>query len=367
MALSGGEERAKLSSEATSEKRVGAVLFYCVLALLGYFVFLIFAPFLAPMAWAGILVVFFFSWHKRVERRMGETWAAVMSTVAVTLILVVPLILVGIAFVKQAIEMASTLQHGVAEGHFAWANRAWEAIQTRIPGESVEDLNALLHQSAEKAAGFLASEIGAVLKHVARFFFALVVMILAMFYFFRDGDEIMDRIRRTLPFEEEHRARVIGDARELIFASVLSSLATAALHGIIGGVMFAIVGIHAALFWGVMMAFFSMLPVVGSSLIWIPAAIWLGFSGHLAKGIVLVAICAGVIAIVENVLRPWLIGGRVQLSGLVIFISVLGGIGAFGVLGIVLGPIIVATTASVLALYTHPELSRHARGKAVRP
>ncbi len=81
----------------------------------------------------------------------------------------------------------------------------------------------------------------------------------------------------------------------------------------------------------------------------------------------LVAICAGVIAIVENVLRPWLIGGRVQLSGLVIFISVLGGIGAFGVLGIVLGPIIVATTASVLALYTHPELSRHARGKAVRP
>ena len=91
----------------------------------------------------------------------------------------------------------------------------------------------------------------------------------------------MDRIRRTLPFEDEHRARVIGDAQELIFASVLSSLATAALHGVIGGLMFAIVGIHAALFWGVMMAFFSMLPVVGSSLIWIPAAIWLGFSGHL--------------------------------------------------------------------------------------
>ncbi len=356
-----------MSPEATAEKRVGAVLFYCVLALLGYFVFLIFAPFFAPLAWAGILVVFFFSWHKRLERHIGATWAAAASTIAVTLIIVVPLILVGAAFVRQAIEMAGSLQQQLAEGHFAWANKAWESLQAKIPGESVGDLNVLLHQWAEKTAAFLAGEIGVVLRHVARFFFALVVMILAMFYLFRDGDDVMDRIRRTLPFEDEHRDRVIADANELIFASVLSSLATAAVHGFVGGSMFAIVGIHAALFWGVMMAFFSMLPVVGSSIIWLPAAIGLIVSGHTARGVVLIAVCAGIIAIVENVLRPWLIGGRVQLSGLVIFISVVGGIGAFGVLGIVLGPIIVATTASVLALYTHPELSRHVRGKAVRP
>ena len=355
------------SHEATSEKRVGDVLFYCVLAFLGYYVFLIFEPFLAPLAWAGILVVFFFGLQKRVARRIGPTRAAILSTLAVTLIIVVPLILVGAAFVRQAIEMAGSVQQQLAAGHFAWANKAWESIQSRIPGESAEDLNDLLHRYAEIAAGYLAGEIGVVLKHIARFLFALVVMVLAMFYLFRDGDDIMDRVRRTLPFEEEHRTRVINDAHELIFASVLSSLATAAVHGFVGGAMFAIVGIHAALFWGVMMAFFSMLPVVGSSIIWLPAAIGLIVSGHTARGIVLIGVCAGIIAIVENVMRPWLIGGRVQLSGLVIFISVLGGIGAFGVLGIVLGPIIVATTSSVLALYTHPELSRHVRGKAVRP
>jgi len=343
------------------------VLFYGIVLLLLYFVYLIFAPFLAPLAWAAILVVFCFSWHKRLERRIGPIRAAALSTTGVTLIIVIPLLLVGAAFVREAIEIAAKVQQHLVLGQFDWANRAWEWIQGRIPGESPEDLNVLIRQWAEKAAAFLAGELGVILKNVARFMFSLVVMILAMFYFFRDGDEIMDRLRRTLPFEEEHRDRVLSEARELIFASVLSSLATAVLHGFVGGTMFAIVGISAALFWGVMMAFFSMLPVVGSSVIWLPAAIWLIASGHMARGIVLAGVCTGVIAVVENILRPWLIGGRVQLSGLLIFISILGGIAAFGVLGIVLGPIIVATTASVLALYTHPELSRHARTKAFRP
>jgi predicted PurR-regulated permease PerM len=356
-----------LSPEATAEKRVGAVLFYGIVLLLLYFMYLIFAPFIGPLAWAAVLVVFFFPLHKRLEKRTGATGAAAISTTGVTLILVIPLLLVGAAFVREAIEMAAGMQQNLNAGQFDWANRAWEWIQLRIPGESPEDLNALVRQGAEKSAAYLAGELGVVLKNVARFFFSLVVMILAMFYFFRDGDDIMDRLRRTLPFDEEHRDRVLSEARELIFASVLSSLATAVLHGFIGGVMFLILGISAALFWGVMMAFFSMLPVVGSSVIWLPAAIWLIATGHTARGIVLAAVCAGVIAVVENILRPALIGGRVQLSGLLIFISVLGGIAAFGVLGIVLGPIIVATTASVLALYTHPELSRHARTKALRP
>jgi predicted PurR-regulated permease PerM len=356
-----------LSPELTGEKRVGAVLFYGIVLLLLYFIYLIFAPFIAPLAWAAVLVVFFFPLHKGLEKRTGPNGAAAISTIGVILILVIPLLLVGAAFVREAIELAARIQQNWNAGRFDWANRAWEWIQLRIPGESPEDLNVLVRQGAEKTAAFLAGELGVVLRNVARLLFALAVMILAMFYFFRDGDDIMDRLRRTLPFEEEHRDRVLTEARELIFASVLSSLATAVLHGFVGGMMFLIVGISAALFWGVMMAFFSMLPVVGSSVIWLPAAIWLIATGHTARGIVLAAVCAGVIAVVENILRPAMIGGRVQLSGLLVFISVLGGIAAFGVLGIVLGPIIVATTASVLALYSHPELSRHARAKPLRP
>jgi predicted PurR-regulated permease PerM len=104
-------------------------------------------------------------------------------------------------------------------------------------------------------------------------------------------------------------------------------------------------------FWGVVMAFFSLVPVVGSGLIFVPAAIWLGINGHWWSAIILVGICAGVSAAVDNVVRPVLLGGRTELSGLVIFISVVGGVSVFGMLGLVLGPILVATTAGILGVY----------------
>ena len=185
-------------------------------------------------------------------------------------------------------------------------------------------------------------------------------MVLAMFYLFRGGEDVVDRIRRTLPFDDNHSGSMIHEARELIFATVLSTLLTAALHGTVGALMFWAVGLHEPLFWGVMMAFLSMVPVVGSALIWGPAAISLFLRGHVGAAIFLAAVCAGVIALVENIVRPWLISGRAHISSLVIFISILGGIGVFGPLGIVLGPVIVATATSVLDLYAYPEPKRHA-------
>jgi predicted PurR-regulated permease PerM len=115
------------------------------------------------------------------------------------------------------------------------------------------------------------------------------------------------------------------------------------------------VGLGAPLFWGVVMAFFALLPVVGSAAIWVPAAIWLMATGHWGRGLVLVAICAGVAGTVDNLLRPVLLSGRARLSGLLVFISLLGGISVFGVLGVVLGPIVVATTAGILDVYTRRE------------
>src|SRR5437016_288943 len=117
------------------------------------------------------------------------------------------------------------------------------------------------------------------------------------------------------------------------------------------GLGFAIVGLPAPGFWGVAVAFFSLLPVIGSGLIFVPASLWLGFTGHWWRAIVLLAICAGISTIADNLLRPVLLGGRTELSGLVIFISVLGGVHLFGMLGLVLGPILVAMAAGVLSVY----------------
>jgi len=183
------------------------------------------------------------------------------------------------------------------------------------------------------------------------FLFHLSVTILAMFYLFRDGDSIVKRLRELLPFEDAHRERMIREARDLVFASVTSSMAAAVAHGVMGGLAFALTGVHAPIFWGVMMGFFSLVPVVGSSLIWVPAALSLVVGGHIARGVILVVICGLLVGLVDNVIRPWLISGRAEMGGLVVFISVLGGISVFGMLGVVLGPIVVATAASLLDLY----------------
>ena len=230
--------------------------------------------------------------------------------------------------------------------------KSWTWIAHHVPGlDPNADVLEMLAQGVQKQAGFLAERLGTVLRNIAAFIFDLFVMIFAMFYLFRDADQIVRGVRSILPFDAEHRDTLMTQTRNLISASVTTSLILAAIQGGIGGLGFMLVKLPAPLFWGVAMAFFSLVPVVGSGLIFVPAALWLGFTGHWGRAILLLVICAGVSAIVDNVLRPLLLGGRTELSGLVIFISVVGGVGLFGMLGLVLGPVLVAMAAGVLAAY----------------
>jgi predicted PurR-regulated permease PerM len=355
-----------LTTELTAEERLGAALFYGVVALLAYLSFLIFEPFLVPLGWAAVLVVVFYPFHDRLRRRWGRTRAALASTFAVTLILIVPALLVMTEFVRQGIGAAQSVQQAVASGQVAWIDHAWAWVQKHVPGQSPADLVALIRQATERIAALLAGELGTVLRNIARFLFDLAVLLLAMFYLFRDGESVLAMLRNSLPFEKEPRDRILEEARDLIYASVNSSLVAAAVNGLVGGIAFAIVGIGAAVFWGVMMAFCSLLPLMGSAIIWAPAAILLMVQGRVGSGILVLVLCAGVVGLVDNIVRPWLISGRAQLNGLVVFISVLGGIGVFGLLGVVLGPIVMATAASVLDLYTRrTSPSSHAGGKRI--
>jgi predicted PurR-regulated permease PerM len=340
------------STNATTSDRVTTVLSYGVLLLLIYLVFRIYEPFLTALGWAAILVIFFYPMHGRFARRLSPTRAAVLSTLAVTFLLIVPAILVASLFVREAVSISRGVQHSIVEEHAPVIAKSWSWIAHHLPGMNPNaDVFGMLEQQIEKQAGFLAERIGTILRNIAAFVFDLFVMIFAMFYFFRDAGQIMRGVRSILPFDPEHRDTMIVQARELISASVMTSLIVAAIQGALGGLGFAIVGLPAPVFWGVAMAFFSLVPVVGSSLIFVPATLWLGLSGHWGRAIVLLAICAGVSTVVDNVVRPLLLGGRTELSGLVIFISVVGGVGLFGMLGLVLGPILVAMAAGVLAVY----------------
>lgn len=349
----------------TAGERLTAALFYGVLLLLAYLVFRVFEPFLVPLGWAAVLVVVFYPWHARLERRWGATRAAAVSTFGVMLILIVPSLLLMTLFVRQGLEAARNIPHGIAQGQYAWVSQMWDAVRQRlessvpgIPGAATPDLPTLVRQSAERVAGFLAGQLGAVARNAALFVFHLFVTLFALFYLFRDADTIVAGVRRALPFEAAHSEQMVTEARDLIFASVTTSLIIAAVQGLLGGLAFAVVGLGAPVFWGVVMAFLSLLPVVGSWPVWVPAAIWLAVSGHWGRALVLVAVCAGLAGTVDNILRPMLISGRARLNGLLVFVSVLGGISVFGMLGVVLGPIVVATAAGILDVYTRREAAR---------
>jgi len=337
---------------ATTSDRLTTVLSYGVLLLLIYLVFRIYEPFLAALGWAAILVIFFYPMHHRLLRRFSPNKAAVLSTLVVTFLLIVPVILLTTLFIREAFSLSRGVEHTLQVKQVPALEKSWSWIAQHVPGlDPNADVLEMLSQGVQKQAGFLAERLGTILRNIAAFVFRLFVMIFAIFYFFRDADQIVLGVRSILPFDAEHRDTLMTQTRDLIAASVTTSLMLAAVQGIIGGFGFLIVKLPAPLFWGVAMGFFSLVPVVGSGLIFVPAALWLGFTGHWGSAILLLVICAGVSAIVDNVLRPLLLGGRTELSALVIFISVVGGVGLFGMLGLVLGPVLVATAAGVLAVY----------------
>ncbi len=342
-----------------SQKVLGVVFFYGIIALLAYLVYIVFAPFLVSLAWAMVLVVVSYPVYSRLSAKWGPTSAALAATMAVTLILIVPTLFVLFAFVREAVNAAQSLQVGVETGRYPWLGAFWAKLQHRYPNVVPADLSSLLHHYAEQAAEYVGGRLGAALRHTAEFLFDVFVTVLAMFYLFRDGHSIVRRLREVLPFDEERRERLVYETREVIYASVTSTLAAAAVHGALGGIAFEIAGVQAAVFWGVMMGFFSLVPLVGSALIWVPISLSLMISGHLGRGIFLIVFCSVVVGLVDNIVRPWLISGRSEMSGLLIFISILGGIAEFGLLGVVLGPIVVAMAASMLDLYGPSGPRRH--------
>ncbi|MFQ5664448.1 MAG: AI-2E family transporter, partial [Terriglobia bacterium] len=168
------------------------------------------------------------------------------------------------------------------------------------------------------------------------------------FYLFRDGPALLARLRDALPLDEAYREGLFFIAQNTLYANVFSSFVVAAGQGIVGGLTFWLLGIGAPVLWGMAIGFLSLFPVLGPWLIWLPGVAFLVVQAYYLKGVILLAVGALIITMAENVLRPRLIGRRPQLNSLVVFISIVGGLAAFGLVGIVLGPILVALGDAVL-------------------
>jgi predicted PurR-regulated permease PerM len=340
----------------TTSDRLTTVLSYGALLLLGYLVYAIFARFLVPLAWSAVFAIFFYPLHEQLVRRMHQGRAALTSTLLVTVVLIVPAILVLLYTTRQAIEAMGQIQSALAV-HGPGPNqglilRLEDWLRAKLPTSlQTLDISDSLRQAAERFAAFLAGKTGALVRNLVSFFVDLFILIFALFFMFRDGNEIVRGVRHLLPFDEGIQEDMLEESRRLIFGSVAVGLVIAAIQGTLGGFAFAVTGIPSAIFWGVVIAFASLIPVVGSSLIWIPGALVLGLSGHWGKALLVLGICGGVAGIAVNIVRPLLLKNRTRLNELLLFISVLGGLEVFGLLGLVVGPTIVAAAMAVFRVY----------------
>jgi predicted PurR-regulated permease PerM len=338
----------------SERQRLTTLLFYVFVLGLGYFAFQLVRPFLAALGWATVLVVFFYPLYKRAEARYGRTLAAALSTILVTAVVIVPTMFVMSAFVNEALRVIDEGREAFEAGRFAWLETLWAMLRQSDYMESMGDFEATVQKVGSAAAGFLAAQVGAILQNVLVIIFDLIVMLFATFFLFRDGDAVIRMIRNTIPFAPEVRDRMMDQTRDLIYASVVSGMAVAVVQGVMGGVTFALLGLGSPVFWGVVMTLFCLLPL-GAWVVWVPAALWLIASGDITRALILTGVGAGVIGAVDNVLRPAMLAGRASLNGLLVLIALLGGIATFGFIGIVLGPIVVATAVGLLEAYTSDE------------
>jgi predicted PurR-regulated permease PerM len=338
----------------TEAERVSQLVFYGTVLLIGWLAYRIVQPFLVEIGWAVVLAICLDPIRVRLLPRLGPTRTAVLLTLAVVVLLVIPVVFVGTAVVAQAGPAVSYLHDQLQSqgGAAGWFHRGWEWAREHAPFLPTEqEAIARITASVGKVAEFLAGQAGGLLKGAASFLFALVITLAVLFFLLRDSAAFRKALRRVLPFGAEQNERLLALTSDLVSASVTATLTIAAIQGLIGGVAFALLGVDGAVLWGTILAIFALLPVVGATLVWLPAAVWLALSGSLVKGIVLALVGVLVLGNVDNVIRPLLLAGKSQMNTLVLIISLMGGVAAFGFIGLVLGPLVAALLTALVESY----------------
>ena len=214
-----------------------------------------------------------------------------------------------------------------------------------------DQIIAKLGQLASNVGTFLINSLAATTRGTAIFFFHLFVMLYAMFFFLMDGPKILDKILYYMPLSAEDEQRMVERFVSVTRATIKGTLVIGIVQGGLAGIAFAVVGIDGAVFWGTIMAILSIIPGIGTALVWVPAVVYLVATGHMGAAIGLFIWCAAVVGTVDNVLRPWLVGKDTKMPDLLILLGTLGGLLVFGATGIIIGPIIAALFVTVWDIY----------------
>ena len=315
----------------------------------------IFAPFLPAITWAIALAVATrrpYDWLR--ERLRSKTLTAAIGVLLVILLILTPAFLVLQSLGTRVVETASLVQSGAA---LSWANELlheYPRLQHLI--DRVSSVVSF-EQAAQSTAGFLASRLRVFLTGSVTTITQLIIMLFTLFFLFRDREEARLALRSLLPLNTDQTDHLLDRMGNTISAVLQGSLLIAIIRACLGGLMFWILGVPDALIWSVVMALLGTIPSLGTFLVWMPIAVYLVVTGHWIKATILFGWGAFVIGTVDNLLYPTLVGSKLQLHTVPVFFAVLGGIGLFGITGIVLGPLLLTTFVALLTIWKRDLLS----------
>ena len=313
-------------------------------------------PFIEVIVWGSILVVLFAPAHAwLLARTRRPSLSAALSVLLVLITVIAPLVFIASTVLGEIAGLTQKAQETYQRLRTD-PEAAQQARQALEMANEYADLDALLASDElknlatrvsqwllQRSAGF----VGGLFSILIRVFFT----IFTTYYLFRDREAIARRLPEILPLDPSDSRAILARTREIIAASVYGVLVIAMVQGTLGGVMFWILGIPSALVWAVIMTLLCMIPMAGSALVWAPAAIYLGLTGSYTKAVVLFLFGILVIGTVDNFLRPRLVGGKTKMHELFIFFSVLGGLKVFGIVGILVGPVVLAITLALLEVF----------------
>ena len=321
-----------------------------------YLCWTILRPFLSVLLWASVLTLVFYPAHSWWLRRLGRpSLAALVSTLLVITTIIVPVVLVSSAVLRQLQGVASTAQGQVTAliADPAQTERLQHVLELANEYLGVDEAQVRdgLQQAATNASQFLVQGTVNVLGGALGFVLSTFFVMFTMYYLFKDGPRAVATLRDMLPLGRERGDRLVARTADIISASVYGVVVIAVVQGSLGGLMFWALGLPSPLVWGVVMVVFATIPMLGTFVVWVPAAIYLAANGQPMKAAVLTVWGAVVIGMVDNFLRPRLDRQRAQMHELLIFFAVLGGLQVFGVLGILLGPVVVALALGMLEAF----------------
>lgn len=332
-----------------SRERALALVLIAATALALAICSLLVRPFLSALAWALALAVVTHPVYKWLLSRVGRpNLAAGLAVVLVSILLIAPALFVLTSLAREVAEGVERLQTEAATGR-------WRDLIERNPrlAPALHWLETHIDISGEvrRAVTMFTARLPSFVTGSLWAGIELLIILFFLFYFFRDRHVALRGLQALMPLSEAETTEMFRRVADTVHATIYGTLVVAAVQGTLGGLMFWWLGLPTPLVWGMVMALLAVVPILGAFVVWIPAAVFLALEGHWAKALILTGWGGIVIALIDNLLYPVLVGERLRLHTLLVFIAILGGLTLFGASGLILGPVVLAVTLALVDVW----------------